>query len=383
MLPAPLRNLLVLGLLGACASRQPAPTTPVAPSSPTSDANSAWKGTPPPPDAKGVGRAKTPSALDAIPVRYRVTDAHFHFLDFLQQTDGIEAAVAAMDKSNIDHAMITGMPLVKKWDKEEPRRPLYYLEDDGRAYWYSATDVAVARALQLLPVATRLRFHPFISGFNPTDRNAIDHVERLMEWYPGLWEGIGEVMGRHDDLTALTYGETSRPNSIAMDPVYDFAAEHDMPVSVHSNIGSVWVREPIYMHEIDEMVSKHPKTRFIWCHAGISRRIVITNLVPELRKMLLKHKNLWIDISWVVFEDYIAPDGVPSPEWLRLFTDFPDRFMIGSDKVARFATLDREIKKYYVVLDALPPAVAQKIAHDNFLSILPARVRERLKTEVH
>lgn len=314
----------------------------------------------------------------AGPIRYRVSDSHFHFVDFLQTTDGMDALLKAMDVAGIDHVMFSGMPLVKKWNADDPRKPLYYLEDDSRAYWYSATDVLVARAVERLPQEQRRRFHPFICGFNGTDRNAVDHVKRMFEWYPDLWEGIGEVMARHDDLTALTYGETAHADHVALDAVYALAAEHDLPVSVHSNIGSVWLREPIYLHEMENAVKNHPKTRFIWCHAGISRRINVPTLTDELRRMLKKYDNLWVDISWVVYEDYIAPNGRPNAEWVRLVEEFPDRFMIGTDKVARFHNLPEEIMKYYSLLDALSPETAQRVARTNFLQVLPQRVRAKL-----
>jgi hypothetical protein len=310
--------------------------------------------------------------------RYRVSDAHFHYVDFLQTTDGIDAAVKAMDRAGIDHVMFSGMPLVKKWNSADPRQPSYYLEDDSRAYWYSATDVLVARAIETLPEAQRRRFHPFICGFNGTDRNAVDHVKRMLEWYPGLWEGIGEVMARHDDLTALTYGETARANNPALFPVYKLAAELDMPVSIHSNVGSVWVREPGYLHEIEDAVKMHPETRFIWCHAGVSRRVDIPTLTEEIERLLSTYKNVWLDLSWVVFEDYIAPNGTPDPKWIRLIEKFSDRFMIGSDKVARFDNLYDEISKFNVLLDALEPATARKVGRDNFLDVLPRWVRSQL-----
>ena len=306
--------------------------------------------------------------------KYILADCHLHFVDFLQGTDGIESALAALDRAGVTDAMLTGMPLVKKWEPLDPRKPLYYLEDDSRAYWYSATDVLVARAVQSLPAASQARFHPFITGFNGTDMNAVDHIERMMEWYPGLWQGIGEVMARHDDLTALTYGETSRANGAPLGRVYDFAADHDLPVSIHSNIGSVWLRDPIYLREIEGGVKSHPRTRFIWCHAGISRRIVIPTLVPELRRMLKTYDNLWIDISWVVFDDIIAPKGQVDPTWVALIEEFPSRFMIGSDKVGHFADYSSEIVKYDRLLDQLQPATAKRVAHDNFISVLPKRV---------
>jgi predicted TIM-barrel fold metal-dependent hydrolase len=311
-------------------------------------------------------------------VRYRVSDAHFHYVDFLQETDGIERLLEAMDAAGVEHAMITGMPLVKKWHAADPRRPLYYLEDDSRTYWYSATDVLVARALAKLTEDQRQRFHPFISGFNPTDRNAVDHVERMLEWYPDLWEGIGEVMARHDDLTALTYGEAARADHVALDAVYELAAERDLPVSVHSNVGSVWLREPIYLHEMENALKRHPETRFIWSHAGISRRINIPTLTAELRRLLSTYENLWIDLSWVVFDDHVAPDRVPEKDWVALAEDFPARFMIGSDSLGHMDEHVATVQRYYTFLDALSEDTARRVARDNFLSILPERVRLRL-----
>jgi predicted TIM-barrel fold metal-dependent hydrolase len=343
-------------------------------------ARTATGSTPELPDALGVGEveqseARAPERRGAV--QYRVADAHLHYVDFLQKTEGMPALLAAMDNAGVDHAMISGMPLVKKWHAAEPRRPGYYLEDDSRTYWYSATDVLVAHAIEQLPEDQRRRFHPSISGFNGTDRNAVDHVRRMLELYPDLWEGIGEVMTRHDDLTALTYGETARADHVALDAVYELAAERDLPVFVHSNIGSVWLREPIYLHEMENALKRHPRTRFIWCHAGISRRIDVPNLPKELRRLLSTYDHLWIGLSWVV-RDYIIREGKSNQAWIDLVEEFPDRFMIGSDAVGRFAGLPATIQSYYVSLEALGPETRAKVAHDNFLSVLPQRVQTDL-----
>ena len=313
----------------------------------------------------------------AEPIRYHLSDSHLHLVDFLQKTDGIKAVLAAMDRAGVDETMLSGMPLVKEWSGAEHQQPQYYLDDDARCYWYSATDVLVARELTLLSPAERLRFHPFICGFNGADRNAVDHVRRMLEWYPGLWEGIGEVMTRHDDLTALTYGEPPHADSPSLDPIYDLAAENDLPVSVHSDVSSVWKREPLYLNEVENAVRRHAKTRFIWCHAGISRRIDVPGLVPELRRLLKANANLWIDLSWVVYDSYLIKGNKPDEKWLALIEEFPDRFMIGSDKVGKFGNYPHEIQRYYCLLDALRPETAKKLGRDNFLALLPKRVRER------
>jgi hypothetical protein len=313
-----------------------------------------------------------PAATQPANIRYRLADCHLHLVDFLQRTDGIQAAIAAMDKCGVEDAIIHGMPLVKEWPQDERLRPEYYLEDDSRCYWYSATDVLVARAVLSLPPEQRKRFHPTICGFNGADRNAVEHVKRMIDWYPGLWQGIGEVMTRHDDLTALTYGEPARADNLALDRVFTFAGEHDLPVFLHSNIGSVWKHQPIYLPEVETAVRTHPKTRFVWCHAGISRRIEIPSLTHDLAQLLPKYPNLHIDVSWVVYEtNLLAPDGKPKQAWIDLIEAYPDRFIIGSDKVGHFADYPQEILKYYTFLDALKPETARKLARENLLSVLP------------
>jgi hypothetical protein len=314
------------------------------------------------------GAANSAASAD---IRYRLADCHLHLVDFLQRTDGIRAALNAMDRSGVDDAVVSGMPVVKEWPPSEHRRPEYYLEDDSRCYWYSATDVLVARQVQSLGADQQHRIHPIICGFNGADRNAIDHVKRMIDWYPGFWQGIGEVMTRHDDLTALTYGEPARADNLALSQIFTFAGEHDLPVFLHSNIGSVWKHEPIYMSEVETAVREHPKTRFVWCHAGISRRIEVPTLTQELERLLRTYPNLKVDVSWVVYETNLLQGGKPNPQWVKLIESFPDRFMIGTDKVGHFSDYPPEIFKYYTFLDALRPQTAKKLARDNLLAILP------------
>ena len=317
-------------------------------------------------------------AAKMSPNRYRYTDAHCHYVDFLQRTDGIRTLINKMDTAGVYHIQIMGMPLLKKWNAADPREPRYYLEDDSRTYWYSATDIIVARAVNQLGENERRRFHPFICGFNPTNRNAVDHVRRMMEWYPDFWEGIGEIFTRHDDLTGLTYGETARANNIALDPVYRLAAENDMPIQMHNNIGNKWLREPVYMHEMEGAIRKHPQTRFIWAHAGISRDCNIPSIVREADRLLKTYDNLWFDLSWIVFENNIAPDGKLDRDWISLVEDYPERFMIGTDKVGHFDTYVEEIKKYDILLDSLKPKTSRLVASENFLRVLPGRAHARI-----
>ena len=310
---------------------------------------------------------------------YRFSDVHVHYLDFFQESDGMDALFQAMDTAGVEHVMLSGIPVAKKWHEDEPRRPRYYAGDDAGVYWYSATDVLVAAAVKALPPERRRRVHPFLSGFNPTDKNADAHIRRMLELDPGLWQGLGEVFTRHDDLTALTYGDVPRANNEALQRVYHLAAEYDLPVLLHANITSKRERNPLYLPEIEDALRNHPHVRFIWAHAGTSMEIhrhqeKLAFLHPTLARLLDTYPNLYIDLSWTMQRPYLLDEhGRPDRRWLELVKRYPERFMLGSDVVGGFGSLGELMHDFRPFLDALPEAVSRRVARDNFLAILPQR----------
>ncbi len=312
---------------------------------------------------------------------YAYSDAHLHYVDFFQESAGMPALLAAMEKNRIEHVMISGIPVAKKWHEDEPKRPRYYAGDDADAYWYSATDVWVADAVKQLSAKQREHFHPFLSGFNPNDKNSAAHIQRMLDLNPGLWQGIGEVFTRHDDLTALISGDTPRANNEALMRIYTLAAQHDLPVLVHSNITSKREKNPLYLAEIEQPLGQHPRTRFIWAHAGTSAEIhrhqtQMDFLLPTLTRLLATYPNLYVDLSWSMLTPYLLDEqGSARPEWVALVERFPERFMLGSDVVGRFDKLGQELHSFDPFLDALPVEVAHKVAKDNFLQVLPKKTR--------
>lgn len=318
-------------------------------------------------------------AVQADARDYRFSDAHLHYVDFFQESEGMTPLLEAMAAGGVDHVMISGIPVAKKWHEDEPKRPRYYAGDDAGAYWYSATDILVAEAVRRLPAEQRERFHPFLSGFNPADKNADAHIRRMLELYPDFWQGLGEVFTRHDDLTALTYGDTPRANNEAMARVYHLAAEYDLPVLLHSNLTSKRERNPLYLAEIEEPLRNHPHVRFIWAHAGTSLEIHrhqrrLDFLLPTLKRMLGEYPNLYIDLSWSVLRPYLLDaDGRADPRWVELVSSYPARFMLGSDLVGRFEGQGKHLAAFRPFLDALPEGVARQVARDNFLAVLPRK----------
>ena len=286
--------------------------------------------------------------------KYRLIDAHLHVINFVQETPGGAALIGAMDRANIDKCVIFGLPVSKLWAEYDREPPDYYLANDSPCYYYGYTDVTVAEIVRALPTEQQARLYPLMCGFNPVDRYAIRHVERLYAQYPEVWSGIGEILLRHDDLTAFTYGENARMNHQALYPIYEFAGQYDLPVLVHQNVTSVTKSDhPVYLHELEEAVREFPCTRFIFAHCGMSRRVNVPFYYQMVERLLDQYPNLCVDYSWIIYDVVICPDGQPSPDWLALTERYSDRICLGSDLVTKFERLGPELQRYDAFLDQL------------------------------
>ena len=127
-------------------------------------------------------------------------------------------------------------------------------------------------------------------------------------------------MSRHDDLTNLTTGERPRANHPSLARVSRFAGENYLPVSIHHNIAPISrnskeVKLPSYLNEFIELIEycreghhgAKNSTVFIWCHSGISRRLVVNDLHVWIDAIMKEYSDqLYIDLSWVVLQDYIT-----------------------------------------------------------------------------
>ena len=329
-----------------------------------------------------------------------IADCHVHLLDFLQNGDfyadgrfirggtanqalrpgqRITAILKMMDHAHVSHAMIMGMPFVKKWSQNDAARGGYYLSSDSSVDPARETDYTIGEAVidfkRLSDNETQLqRLHPFICGFNSTDLGAVDRISKTIKAYPGVWKGIGEVMSRHDDLTNLMTGERPSADHPALHRVYDFAGIHKMPVSIHHNIAPIspdgGFQDPLYLPELIDCFEKHPETNFIWCHAGISRRIVVKNLPAILGQVLSDHgKHVYIDLSWVVLQDYVLKD---TKTWAQLIEKYPGNFMVGSDNVGGLRNYVSTIRAYDKLFAAFEDeSVVAKVASQNFIQLMP------------
>ncbi len=294
-----------------------------------------------------------------------VIDAHLHFVDFIQDTDGIERLLKAMDAGNVKKAVVFGLPVKKKWEVFEKKAPHYYLDDNSPCYYFNQTDEILADQLQKRSGDALKRFAPLICGFNPTDKYAVRDVERMLQKYP-FWRGVGEVLCRHDDLTNLTNEETARVNHPALFEIYELCAARKLPVLVHQNSTSVSIHDEYeHLHEFEEVLRNFPKTQIVWAHCGMSRRVFHKNYHEMVPLLLEKYRNLAVDLSWVVYDDVVCLNLEPKKHWIKAIQNYPDRFMLGSDLCGHFDHLGKTLARYNRLLEPLNPEVQRLLAWKN------------------
>ena len=308
--------------------------------------------------------------------RCEVVDGHLHYVDFTQRTDGLPALVRAMDEAGVDRAAIFGLPVTKRWDRSRGAAPTYYLDDGSRCYYYSATDYLLLGDLVEQPAQVRERFLPFVCGFNPVDGYAVDHIERVMRRFPGMVAGIGEVMCHHDELTALTLGETPAMDNPAMLDVLDLAAAEGLPVLVHQNVTVPGSSELLWLGELERALAYNRSCNVVWAHMGVSRRVEIPGLADLVERLLAQNRNLYVDISWLAYDYYFlseSPDGfrdrVSMDGWAQVVERWPDRFIMGTDVVGRWASYGAEVEKYRPLVDDLSHGTACALMGGNILRL--------------
>jgi hypothetical protein len=106
-----------------------------------------------------------------------------------------------------------GTPLQQQWSYQDSGgfAPSYYLQSDAPLYDHSFTDAHIAMAYKALSEEEQARLNPMITGFNPADMYAADHIRRVLQTFPGLFSGTGEFTS-----TRSLYPQKSRERPPAL-----------------------------------------------------------------------------------------------------------------------------------------------------------------------
>ena len=117
---------------------------------------------------------------------YDFNDSHFHLTNYVQEGTDIHDFVNMMG-TTIGRSTVFGIPLQQQWSYGNTGdfAPTYYTQTDAPLYYYSFTDAYIAMGYKSLTPQQQARLDPMITGFNPTDMYAADHIRRVLQTFPG------------------------------------------------------------------------------------------------------------------------------------------------------------------------------------------------------
>jgi len=333
-----------------------------------------------------IAAAQTPASPE-------FDDVHFHLTNYIQRGTDIHTFLKIMG-NKVGRVAIFGIPLQQEWSYriDGDRAPTYYLNTDAPLYYYSFTDAAIAMAYKSLSKEQQARFDPMITGFNPTDMYAVDHIRRVLETFPGVFSGIGEFSIHKEFVSAKIAGGVASLQDPALDRILDFAAEVGLVVLLHNDVDVPFPKEgaePAYLEGTKALFKRHPNTTIIWAHMGVGRIVrPIKHQATILAQMLADpaFSNVYFDISWSEVAKYI----VASPESVQitanLINQYPDRFLFGTDEVAPSdpQTYLKVFYQYDPLWGALSRQTTEKVRKGNYEKLFDsARAKVRAWEATH
>jgi predicted TIM-barrel fold metal-dependent hydrolase len=200
--------------------------------------------------------------------------------------------------------------------------------------------------------------------------------------------GLGEVTAEH--FPSSSPYQNAPPDHPLFQLLADIAAEHNVPIVLHMEAVPQDMALPADLKSppnpprlranlaaFERLLSHNSRAKIIWAHLGSdytgARTIELT------RRVLTAHPNLYMEIK----TDPLNPgknypmdsNGKLKPEWLKLFSDYPDRFILGSDQHYPAPPPDPQRWQTDVLLyNQLPADLQRKIGTDNVYRIYPIKI---------
>jgi len=289
---------------------------------------------------------------------FEFNDSHFHLTNYIQEGTPIREFLKIMGATTGRTALF-GIPLQQEWSYRVSgdNAPTYYLDTDAPLYYYSFTDAYIAEAYLSLSPEERRRFDPLITGFNPADTYAADHIRRVLRTFPGVFCGIGEFTIHKEFVSSKVAGGVASLLDPALDRILEFAEEAGLVVLIHNDVDIPFANPeapPVYLDQMKALLRRHPRTTIIWAHMGVGRVVRPINRHMQMIEGILSDpgmRHVMFDISW----DEMAKYVVASPESLKIVSDvinrYPDRILFGTDSVA--PKNQQEYTKTYRIYDPL------------------------------
>lgn len=328
----------------------------------------------------GARMQQPPAGTDSIVAVSPYFDTHAHFdARILSHPNGeVDSALREMGRENAAKLIFLPSP---------------FLPDDPNRFDHDAFMAAAKKHRD------RLAFQGGGGSLNPMIQESVrsgDAAPEIQRKFKERAEqiihdgavGFGELSSEHLSFLPEQAYETAPPDHPLFLLLADIAAEHGVPIDLHLDVvpqtmplpsGLKSPPNPAKIQEnlsaFERLLSHNPRAKIVWAHAGSDN---VGNRTPDLcRRLLQAYPNLYMEIKIDPLDLGKNPpiaNGEIKPEWLRLFQDFPDRFVIGTDQhynSERPLTGPQRWKMAVLLLNQLPGDLRRKIGAENALRIFP------------
>lgn len=258
--------------------------------------------------------AMVPANADQLPI----ADTHIHYSHDAWTIFPPPQIVTMLKEAGVKHAFVSSS------------------SDDGTQLLYDEAPDLIVPVLR--PYTRRGQ-----TGTWMDSPEILQHVKDRLSKYE--YHGIGEFH---------VFGD--KTDSIGVRGIVELAKEYDLFLHAHSDQKAV--------HNI---FKQFPKARVLWAHSGFDGP-------DEVAAMLAQYDNLWADLA---FRSDHATRGEVDPEWRKLFEQFPDRIMLGTDTYTpeRWPLVSYHAEWSREWLNTLPKELAENLAWRNAENLLAQKGR--------
>lgn len=317
---------------------------------------------------------------EPVPALTPFADAHAHF-DEKNVAGGISAALAARGRENA--AMILFLMSPDTFD-----HPGHYeaeiILNEAKKYPGKIAILGGGGSLNAMIIQSAAT-----GDAGPAVQKKFkDRAEELLR--EGV-VGFGEMTAEHfDGATPYQYAPADHPLYLLL---ADIAGEHGVPIDIHMEAVPqdmplpAWLKSPPNAAQLhgniaafERLLSHNPNAKIIWAHAGYDNTGYRT--VEINRRLLAAHPNLSMELKVdpdAQGKNYPLADGKIKADWLKLITDFPDRFIIGSDQHYPEPAGHQRWQEDILLFNQLPAEVRVKVGTENVAHIYGHSVEAALK----
>ena len=314
------------------------------------------------------------AVLAAEPAHSPYIDAHVH-LDKKTIESGIESAVQAMQSEN--SALYLFLP-----------SPFNFR--DPRAYDIEAIQAASSKHPgKVAAIGGGGTLNPMLQEATQTGHTSPELEKKFRDRAHEIARlgaaGFGEFAAEHRPSESTPSYQSVPPDHKLLLMLADIAAETGLPITLHLEAVPETIALPASWHfdgvappkelagniaAFERLLSHNERAKIVWAHGGWDNTGYRT---PELCRRLLKaHPNLYMELKIDPQRPGLnspltgGASGTLKPEWLKLFEEFPDRFVMGSDQ--HYPMPHVTVQRWQGVvhlLNELPPDLQRKFGTEN------------------